>query len=188
MLLAALGLCFLTGCASPYSDPSRLMQASTLAPAAPPADKSLVCIHRPRARQGYGLFTGVWDSTTLVADLGNGQSVAYVCDPGKHYFLNRSVELVAVVEADLLPGKTYHLRLDTAGAFIASFKLKPVTHGSPEQAMVATWDRENHWVTRGAEAAQYEQAKTPDVAIILHDFVGGEKKGRLQHLAADDCR
>ena len=188
MLLAALGLCFLTGCASPYADPSRLMEAANLAPAAPPAGKSLVCIHRPRARQGYNLYTGVWDSTSFVADLGNGQSVAYVCDPGKHYFLNRSVELVAVVEADLQPGKTYDLWLDTAGAFIASFKLKPVTHCSPEQAKVATWTTENHWVERGTESVAYEQLRTPEVDTILHDFVGGPKQYRLQHLAADDCR
>lgn len=164
------------------------MQASALTSEIPPAGKTLVCIHRPRARQGYGLYTGVWDSKSLIADLGNGHSVAYVCEPGKHYFISRSVELVAVVEADLLPDSTYDLWVDTAGAFIASFKLKPVTHDSKERSEVATWEKENHWVTPGSSAAGYEQSKSQEIELILHDFVDGEKKERLQHLSADDHR
>jgi hypothetical protein len=164
------------------------MQESTLADQAPPPGKSLVCIHRPRARQGYGLYTGVWDSKNLIADLGNGHSVAYVCDPGKHYFINRSVELVAVVEAELLRDNTYDLWLDTAGAWIASFKLKPVTRGSKDRSHAAIWAKENHWVTRGPSAAGHEHARAQEIELILHDFIEGEKKGRLQHLSADDHR
>ena len=43
--------------------------------------------------------------------------------PGKHYFINCSAEVVGVVEAQLLPGRTYDLQVRTAGAFIASFNL-----------------------------------------------------------------
>jgi hypothetical protein len=186
--LCTLGVLLLAGCASPYSQPSKLMQPAGLASETPPPGKTLVCIHRPRAAQGYGLYTGVWDSKHLIADLGNGQSVAYVCDPGKHYFIDRSVELISVVEADLLPESTYDLWVDTAGTWIASFKLKPVTHGSKEQSRVAGWLKENHWVTRGPAAIEHERERTPEIELILHDFVGGEKASRVQHLSTDDHR
>src|SRR5215831_11366182 len=93
----------LAGCTSPYGNPSMLMLPTTAPSAAVPADKSMVRIHRPRAFQGCALYTGVWDSGHFIADLGNGHSVAYVCDPGTRYFINRSVERVGVVEAGLLP-------------------------------------------------------------------------------------
>src|SRR5262245_41199392 len=113
MLLCLAALC-LSGCSSPFAVPSPLMVKST-APAGPvPADKALVLIHRPRAFQGYGLYTTIWDRTSLLADLGNGQSIVYSCDPGQHLFINRSVERVGVVEAHLSAAQTYDLRLDTA--------------------------------------------------------------------------
>src|SRR5207237_3319354 len=118
LFFIALAAVLFTGCAGPIADPSHLMQKAPAAVGTPPSDKSLVLIHRPRNYQGYGLYTGVWDSRHFIADLGNGHSAAYECEPGTHYFINRSVERVGVVEAQLLPAQTYDLRLDTAGAFI----------------------------------------------------------------------
>jgi len=164
------------------------MQRSS-APLGPlPTGKAQVEIHRPRAYQGFGLYTGVWDSNKFIADLGNGQSVAYVCEPGTHYFINRSVERVGVVETQLLPEKTYQLWLDTAGAFIASFQLEPVKHGSKQWDQVPAWSKENLWVTRAPPAAVHEEQRQKDIQIILHDFVGGEKADRLRHLGADEHR
>jgi hypothetical protein len=179
-------LLFLAGCASPLSQPSELMQRATPV-ATPPAGKSLVLIHRPRAMQGYKLYTTVWDSTNLIADLGNGHSVAYVCDPGTHYFINRSVERVGVVEAQVLPNQSYHLRLDTAGAFIASFQLEPVKRGDDGTwKKIPEWTNEHIWVTRGPAAANYERRELREVELIIQDFVHGQKKDRLRHLGPDD--
>ena len=107
------GLCSLvlagvlfSGCA-PMSKTSKYMAASLCAPASPPAGKALVCIHRPKAFWGNKLYTKIWDDTKFIADLGNGHSVAYVCEPGKHYFMNTSAQAEACVEAQLLPDKTY---------------------------------------------------------------------------------
>jgi len=185
--LVTLGILLLTGCASPIADPSRLVERAT-PPEAPPTGSSLVQIHRPRAAQGYKLYTGVWDSTNMIADLGNGHSVAYVCAPGKHYFINRSVERVGVVEAQLLPDKTYDLRLDTAGAFIASFQLEPIKRGDKLRELTTKWAQEHIWVTRGPLAAEYEQKSRKELELIIHDFVFGEKKDRLRHLDPDDHR
>lgn len=185
VLSLAIGAALLAGCASPFSPPSALMQ-KTSAIVAPPAGKSLVQIHRPRAAQGYKLYTGVWDRTNFLADLGNGHSLAYVCEPGRHYFINRSVERVGVVEADLSPDQTYALWIDTAGTFIASFQIEPLKRGDKRWDDASKWAKENIWVTRGPAAAEHEQLRRPEIELIMQDFVNGEKKDRLRHLGPDD--
>ncbi len=154
----------------------------------PPLGKSLVMIHRPRNAQGWRLYTGVWDGKKFLADLGNGHSFAYVCEPGPHHFINRSVERVGVVEANLLPDKTYDLRVDIAGAFIASFQLEPVTRSHKSWKKTAAWSTEHLWVTRNAAAAGHEEQRQRDIELILKDFVGGEKKDRLRQLRSEDHR
>jgi hypothetical protein len=178
----------LSGCSGPITDPSPLMLRTSAPTGPPPADKALVLIHRPRAYQGYVLYTGVWDGTNFVADLGNGHSVAYPCDPGQHYFINRSVERVGVVEAQLQPRQIYDLRLDTANSFIASFQIEPINAADPERKNIAGWEKEHLWVTRGPAAAKHEQDRQRDIQLILRDFITGDKKDRLRHLGADDHR
>lgn len=186
--LVAFGALLFAGCASPITRPSAIMQKAAAAVDAPPAEKSLVLIHRPRAAQGYKLYTGVWDSTNFLADLGDGHSFAYPCEPGTHYFINRSVERVGVVEAQLLPDKTYNLRLDTAGAFIASFQLEPVKRGHKSWEKTASWSKENLWVTRAPSAEARERQRRKEIELIIQDFVFGEKKDRLRKLGPEDHR
>ncbi len=153
---------------------------------APPTGKSLIQIHRPRATQGYKLYTGVYDSTAVIADLGNGHSVSYVCEPGTHYIINRSAERVGVVEAKVLSGQTYHLRLDTAGAFVASFQIEPIKKNDPLWKKIPFWTKDHIWVSRAPSATEHEAARQKDLELILKDFVNGEKKNRLRHLDPDD--
>jgi len=187
LLIAILATMLSTGCA-PISRPSSVMQTVAVKSAVPPVGKSLVMIHRPRAHQGYGLYTGVWDSTNFIADLGNGHTSPYVCEPGKHYFINRSVERVGVVEAQLLPGQTYALRLDTAGAFIASFQIEPVKRGGKGRKDTEEWEKKNLWVVRGPAACEHEQLRRSEIELIIKDFVYGEKKSRVRHLDPEDHR
>jgi hypothetical protein len=182
------GTGLLTGCVGPIAKPSPLMQNAQPAVSSPPAGKALVLIHRPRNYQGYVLYTGVWDSTTFLADLGNGHSVAYVSEPGTHYFVNRSVERVGVVEAQLLPNQTYDLRLNIAGTFIASFQIEPIKRDDKQRKKLAEWEKENLWVTRGPTASSHEELRKSEIELILRDFVTGEKKDRLRHLGPDDHR
>src|ERR1019366_6461774 len=172
----------LGGCVGPISRPSALMQkAAPVLP--PPPGQSLVLIHRPRNAQGYGLYTGVWDGRHFIADLGNGNSTAYVCEPGRHYFINRSVERIGVVEADLLPDKIYMLRLGIAGVWIASFQLEPMKRGDRSaEKIAARCEKENAWVGRGSAAAAHETLRQPEIELILKDFVNGDKRDRLRHL------
>jgi hypothetical protein len=186
--LVALGTLFLAGCAGPITRPSPIMQKAASVVDAPPAGKSLVLIHRPRAGQGYKLYTGVWDSTNFLADLGNGHSFTYACEPGRHYFINRSIERVGVVEAELLPEKIYDLRLDTAGAFLASFQLEPIKRSDKTREKIAGWSKENLRVTRGPTAENHERLRRKEIELILQDFVFGAKKDRLRKLGPDDHR
>src|SRR5580704_4312307 len=116
----------------------------------PPAGKSLVIIHRPEATTAHYFSTDVWDGNNMIIEIGNGQSIAYVCEPGKHYFFNRSPEITGKVEADLLPDKIYGLWLEPhMGAWIAGLKLKPITlnekgwWGKSERVK-----KQNKWVMR----------------------------------------
>jgi hypothetical protein len=185
--LGILGLLVLAGCAGPAHKPAGLMQGTASPPAAPPSGKALVCIHRPAAHGGRFVKTGVWDSTHLVGALGSGHSVAYVCDPGQHYFVSRSSDMVAVVEAQLLADKTYDLRVETGG-LVPSLKIKPLKPSDPEAKKVAQWSKENLWVVPGQSAAAYEQKKGESVEEILRDFVHGSKQNRVEHLSSEDHR
>ncbi len=186
--LFAVSTVLATGCVGSISKTSKWMQTTAAPSGVPPAGKTLVCIQRPRAFQGHMFYTSIWDSKTLVADLGNGHSVAYTCEPGKHYFINRSAEVTGVVEADLLPGQTYDLWLDTAGAFIASFQIKPVKPGSKQAALVPQWTAQLRWVTPGPGSDKYEKSEDADINKILQDFVYGRKHDRVLHLSAEDHR
>lgn len=128
-LLSGLSILFGSGCASPpVFRLSPMMQKMAVVPDRPPADKALVCVHRPRDFRGESLYSDIWDGDRFIGDLGSGHSIAYVCEPGKHYFIGRSLEVVSVVEAEFANGKTYDLWLDTAGtATISYFWGKPLS-------------------------------------------------------------
>jgi hypothetical protein len=145
----------------------------------------------------------VWDSKKLIGALGDRQSVAHVCDPGKHYFISRSVsrpkfadyDVISAAEAELLPGNTYDLPVANIESHISSapnsggFKLYPVTPGSKEWAWVSTCvNQGNHWITRRLGAADYEQKTAAEIDVILHDFVEGKMRSQVKHLSANDHR
>jgi len=184
--VVALGTMLVSGCHGPTARPSRLMQRGGAPTGPPPTGKSQVQIHRPRAAQGGKLYTGIWEGNNFVGDLGNGNSIAYVCDPGTHYFINRSVERVGVVETQLLPDQTYDLWVDICGAWVASFQLEPVKHGSKQAKRVPEWMKKHQWVTRGPTAEVHEQQRQKDIEIIVKDFVEGDKKDRLRHLGPEE--
>lgn len=176
-----------SGCA-PMARTSKYMTASTGVPAAPPSGKVLVCIHRPQGawqglamNGGSGYYTSIWDGTKFIADLGNEQSVAYVCEPGIHYFLSESPFLQACIEAQLLPDKTYDL-------WIHSYKLMPLKQDTKSRKLVAKWTQKNRWVAPTPAAATYEQRKQDQVRQMLEQFTFGQRHDKLQHLAADDHR
>lgn len=150
-------------------------------------------IHRPLNAAADNLYTGVWDGTNFIADLGSGNSVAYVCEPGTHYFVNRSIQNVGVVVAQMFADQTYDLRVAMVPpSFVGmmSFQLEPVKRSDKERGQLSRWEAENFWVSRAAnaKAAEHERSRASEVEIILGDFLSGEKKNRLRHLAGEDHR
>jgi len=177
-----------SGCAGPMSKTSKYMAAVASAPAGPPAGKALVCIQRPRGRQGSALYTKIWCDAKFIADLGNGHSVAYVCDPGKHYFMNTSVEETGCIEAQLLADQTYDLWVDNSyGFWVASFKLKPLPQNDKTHQRVAKWTQRNRWVEAGSVPADF-QAKENKVREVQEEFISGSRHDKLQQLAPEDHR
>ena len=161
----------LGGCAGPTSKTSKYMGASLTAPASPPAGKTLVCIHRPKSFFGAKLYTKIWDGTKFIADLGNGHSVAYVCEPGQHYFMNTSAQAEGCVEAQLLPDQTYDLWTDTITAtFIVSFKLKPIHQDDQTRKQVAEWTKRNRWVEAASPTIVFKQATQDDIQKLLEEL------------------
>jgi len=178
-----------SGCAGPMAKPSKIMAAAATIPSAPPPGKALVCVQRPKSWWGQKFYTGIWDDTHFVADLGNGHSVAYVCEPGTHHFMNLSIEATGCVEAQLLPDQIYDLRTDTLlWTALVSFKIKPLHQDAETRARVAEWTRRNHWVEPTPPSAAYEQEKQDTVRRLLEEFTTGDRKDKLQHLAPEDHR
>jgi len=98
------------------------------------------------------------------------------------------VERVGVVKAELLPDHIYGLRLDTAGALIASFQLEPLKPGTKQWKKAEVWAKENRWLAKTPAADAHEQERQSEIELILKDFVGGEKQDRLRQLGADEHR
>ena|GEM_PF-4128188 len=176
-----------SGCA-PMTRTSKYMAAAVGSPTSPPTGKTLVCIHRPTTSIGWKLYTKIWCDSKFIADLGNGHSIAYVCEPGVHYFINTSVEETGCVEAHLLPDQTYDLKVQGGyGVWIASFKLKLLHQDEKTRQLVAKWTRKNRWVEATSPTADI-QAKEDHVKEIQEEFISGKRHDKLQQLAPDDHR
>ncbi|MGA2242150.1 MAG: hypothetical protein ABSH11_08935 [Verrucomicrobiota bacterium] len=209
LLLAAL---FLSGCAS-ATRVSKYNTASSGPPSSPPTGKALVCIHRPKGFVGGKMYAPVWVDTRFIASLGNGHSVACVCEPGKHYFMSFSAEITACIEAELLADQTYDLWIDRyMGTFVNSFKIKPLHQDDKTRKLVAEWTKQNRWIEPAASATDYEHVKLENMGqsiwqsgglgavyasqpvsqekiLQLHqEFTSGKRQDKLQHLASDDHR
>jgi len=184
----AMGILIFTGC-SHTVDTSHLMRDASAPTNAPPG-KAMVCFHFPVIQLGGGnAYAGIWDGQPFIGDVGPGQSMAYTCSPGKHFFIGRSAELASVIEADLEAGKIYDVEARFGGAFALSFQLEPVKAGDTKARTRANnMVMNNRWVSpTGSRPANYDRALT-EVNRCLNDFVHGHKRDRLRILSSDDHR
>jgi hypothetical protein len=188
LTVGLLGLCsvvlagpLLCGCAGPLKQPSKYMTASSHAPTALPPGKVLVYIQRPRNFLGCAMYAAIWEDTKFIGDLGNGNSLACVCEPGRHYFTSTSLGPAACVETQLLPDKTYDLWVDQQ-------QIKPLKQNNESRRRVAEWTQQNRWVEPASSAASYEQARKDNIQQFIDSFTTGKRQKELQHLAAEDYR
>lgn len=116
----------------------------------------------------------------MIADLGNGQSVAYVCDPGKHTIIGRSVEIKTVVEAEFAPDQTYDFTTEGGGFWIASFGLVPITTENQDlRAEVPMW-LESHLLVEREQTSEalreYERDYKDALDVIMDEADTGVLK------------
>ena len=174
----------LSGCASQQAKTSKNADI----PTSPPAGKALICIHRPKGSVGRQFYAPVWVDTRLIAALGNGQSVACICEPGKHDFLCLSAEITSCVQAELLANQTYDLWIDRyLGWWQNDFKIKPLHQDGKTRQLVAEWSKENHWVEAASSEAAHVQGYQ-SVQHLIEEFTVGKRHDKLQYLAPDDHR
>lgn len=190
LALFAVPLLALFSCTAPQQDPGDFMMLAESCPTEAPADQALVFIHRPREMQGHGLYYTIWLNNELIADIGNGQTAYVLLEPGEYRFVGRSTEVKNVVHAELLAGEIYDLVTDTAGFWVASFRLKPMGKDDELREELPTWKEEHFVVTMleppSEELLEYIDDTRPKVAVILEEAGQGELE--TFELGPDDHR
>ncbi|MBN2418403.1 MAG: hypothetical protein JXL81_03385 [Deltaproteobacteria bacterium] len=115
-------LLILAGCASPRMNLS--VPVNTII--SPDKDKALVYFIRPE-KIGFKIHAAVYDDAEFIGFVPYNQKLPYLAEPGRHLFMVVS-EAADFMEADLLPGKTYYVKVrPRMGAWRARFSLAPIT-------------------------------------------------------------
>lgn len=178
-VLASLIL-LLAACKGPVTEPGDYMMEIQTCPTVAAADKALVFVHRPRAYQGHPLYLGVWLNKELLATLGNGHTTFVELDPGAHTFIGRSVEVKTVIHANLEAGKIYDLRSNAAGAWIASFRLKPIDGDDETWEDLPVWTEEHRFVALDPAQEADRQAHNLELAEMMDTILSEAAAGDLE--------
>lgn len=126
-------LLFFMGCAgsSPYMRPAEPIMG-------PSQGKALIYFMRPSGF-AFAIHFQIWEDYQM-AGLSQAKSYfAYECDPGKHLFIGRAENKVAV-EADVEAGKTYYVITQARmGGWKARMAFIPVTRTSEFWGLVEAY-------------------------------------------------
>jgi len=166
------------GCRGPIGETSRYMGSPVAPPSVAPEGKSLVFVHRPRESTGAHNYANIWEGTTLIADLGNGHSVYYECEPGEHYFVARAPEHTSVIKADLQAGRIYDAYVKPAwSTWTNSFTMHPILRGDELQAAIEDWLADGptyRWAERTQAVEAYESKNRANVQAIMAGWREGD--------------
>ena len=138
-------LLFSMGCAgsSPYMRPAEPIIG-------PSPDKVLVYFVRPSGF-GFAINFQIWENYDLIGLSQAKSYFAYECDPGKHLFIGRAENKVAV-EADLEAGKSYYILTEPRmGGWRARMAFIPVTRDSKYWAQTETYKTSLNCITAKPE-------------------------------------
>ncbi len=183
LALVALLALLSVGCKGPVGKTSRYARQATSVPDAPPEGKSLVFIHRPRKNSGHFLYANIWDGKRFIADVGNGHTSYYVCDPGEHYFILRSVENTSTIRGDLEAGGVYDFVVRPAFSWIVvSFKMDPIGADSGFRDDVEGWMQEHLMhepIEPVGDALEFQTSKAQDTETLIgrYDQEDGKRIG-----------
>ena len=172
-------------------EPSSLVQPVASVPDRAPPGKALVFFHRVFRFLGQESSVTVWDGAAFLGELESGHGCFRVCEPGRHYFVSRSSGRVGVLEADLLAGKIYDITFELKSGFdTVDSCISPIVKGDERRSDVPKFLAELSYFEPKPNryVRDYETAQRPETLNIIEDFTTGEKRERLQQLAADDHR
>lgn len=147
---------FSMGCAgsSPY-----MRQAEQIA--GPSPDKALVYFMRPSGL-GFAVHFQIWEDYQLLGLCQAKSFFAYKCAPGKHLFIGRAENKVAV-EADLEAGKSYYIITQVRmGGWKARMGFIPVTRGSEFWGQVEIYKNSLNFTTTNDDVIAGWEAKRRD--------------------------
>jgi hypothetical protein len=181
LVLVALAACKST------DRPAERMQALKEPMVAPPPGKVLVVVHRDKIYSGAEqTYVRIWDGDVVAGDLGSGQALHHVCEPGKHMIVSVHGSGVSVVEATFFPDQVYDFCIKMQrGWSDPLFLVAPVYPGSVESFQVLHWLDELQPVAAAPDAPP----ENPEhVRKIIEDFTTGLRRGRLLRMAATDNR
>lgn len=159
---------------------------------APPEGKVLVNFNRDSGYGGHRVYA-FFDGTKLIGCNEGESRVQYVCEPGKHTFIGYLTDsiwaTVAVVDAELLPGKVYDCIVDI-GYFTAMIQMNPLKRGDARRENLADWDVDQDTLVLDPESdwRGYEADQAEDNAEILAKHAEKEERDPAKQLAATDHR
>lgn len=161
MILMLMGLLFLaSGCAStPQYKLFDCMQRVDGPPAQPPPGKSLVVFHRVSNMTASGLYFHIWEGKRFVGITRGKQGLAYVCEPGEHFFVGRCQqnghwgavefgEKTTAFSATLLPNQVYDVLCLAHNAIVVHYlSFQPIQAGDiRRRKAIPKWTRSQRWM------------------------------------------
>ena len=135
----------------------------------PEPDKALVVFLRPGRLAGM-VQAVVYDGDRLVGISSADTAVAYQTEPGQHLFMVVS-EAADFLEATLLPGKTYFVRVvPRTGWWRARFSLQPID-AKRHRADLAGWLRDARLVDLTDAGRRWARENDPSVMEKKSDYL-----------------
>ncbi|MGL1936853.1 MAG: hypothetical protein OCD01_17630 [Fibrobacterales bacterium] len=145
------------GCAAPRMN---LSQVVTNEPSIQ-EDQSLVYFIRP-SKVGYAVHSAVYDDSEFIGFVPYQQKLPYITKPGKHRFMVVS-EAADFIDADLLPGKTYYIRVvPRMGFWRARFSLSAVTKRQ-HNGVAKDWIENARLIKNNSKAKQWANENSDSV-------------------------
>lgn len=177
----------LSACAS---DRMRALDRAPALVTSPAADKATLVFFSPFSDVGGAMRSSVFDISDgrmdLIGIVAAGRKVAYGSNTGRRRFMVIG-ESADFMEADLLPGKTYHARIVTRlGAWKARFSLVPVVSSDPKLEGELNACK---WVENSPASYAWAQDNMPSIRAKLAKYLPEwERKAAKPFLAASDGR
>jgi len=173
----SMGLIFLlapwtAGCMSSYMRDA--------VPGGPPGSEECRVVVYRSSYAAYAVTFPIYDGEKLIGFTEVGCAFEYRCPPGRHLFLSWS-ENEKVVEATLVPGKTYFLEsYAKIGFLVAAAGLDPISRDHKDWPRAEEIVAKLHWREVIPErAAEHEQRRRDKARKIMQEHAEGREDSKF---------